>query len=346
MRAFARLAPLALLVLAACTSEPPGRQVVALPPSDLPATAWADADLRLAIGDQVGVVFPYRKGLDLDVPVRTDGKIALPFVGEVSAAGRTPAELQTQLRSLYASIAYDPTQSADAREQRHYLIQVDDLLELKFRSAAELNDTVRVRPDGRISLSLVDSLLAEGQTPEALQATLIEAYGKSLKDPQLVVIVREASSAATFADGRLSRAGVRDVDEVEVSLRAAAPRQIFVAGEVAKPGFVAYQPPLTALQAIVTAGGEKETGELRRVIVLRRWGPEQPTATFVNLGTDVEGQTINDVSLRPWDVVIVPRTSIASIHKAMDDYFYQLVPAMRNLNFSFIYDINGDNNFQ
>ena len=55
----------------------------------------------------------------------------------------------------------------------------------------------------------------------------------------------------------------------------------------------------------------------------------------------MRGAALNDLPLRPFDIVIVPKTLIATVNQFLDQYLYQLVPATRNVNFSFFYDLKG-----
>ena len=88
-------APVSLLLLAACqTPTPPA------PPTN---AAHPPADQVLRAGDVIRVAFPRSPGLDLTQQIRRDGRINLYLIGEVMAAGITPAELETKLAAGYAN---------------------------------------------------------------------------------------------------------------------------------------------------------------------------------------------------------------------------------------------------
>lgn len=179
---------------------------------------------------------------------------------------------------------------------------------------------------------------AEGITPEALAEVLTRAYTSTLQRPTVIVGVTEASSDRSYINGHVVRTGIRDVEEAVIVVKSYTPRQVFVAGEVRSPGFVAFQPSLTALQSIVSAGGPLRTGRVSRVIVLRRTGVDAPTATVVDLGKDLNASGTNDLTLRPFDIILVPKTSVAKVYDFLDQYLYQLVPLSRNMNFTYFYD--------
>lgn len=73
---------------------------------------------------------------------------------------------------------------------RVYLIQPYDQLDIKFFYTPELNETVTVRPDGKISLQLIDDVQAAGKSPSELDDMLTHEYAKNLKSPEITVIVR------------------------------------------------------------------------------------------------------------------------------------------------------------
>lgn len=327
----------ATTVLTACGGGVVSRQTLALPPLTVSPADLEAAAQRLTAGDVVTVSYPYRPEFSRDLVVRPDGRITLPYVGALTAGGRTPEELRLAIQQAYARRAYAPSaQAAD----RHYLINVGDVLELRFREASELNTTVKVRPDGRISLALVKSVMAEGLTPEQLEAELIKRYRGELTNPDLVVVVQEFTSDRVYVNGRLERPGIKDLDEADVSIKSFVPRQVYVAGEVSRPGLVPYQPGLSALQAIAAAGGVPRTAKMDNVLVLRRAATDSGTAIFVNLAADMKARATNDVLLRPFDVIIVPKTGIARASDFLDQYLYQLLPITRNANFSFFYDLS------
>lgn len=328
------LALLGTLGVAAACVGPHAPGVVALPQLTLTTQDLAMERHTLAVGDEITVVFPYREAAPQELVVRTDGRVTLPRLGEILAAGRSPEEVQQDIRDRYAALT-----TAEASGQREYRLAVGDQVEVRFRSASELNVTVPVRPDGRITLERIGSVMAEGRRPEALQEELRAVYAQFLREPDLVVIVREFVSHRSYADGRMvGRSGAQYADAA-VSVRRSVPRQVYVTGEVRTPGFVAYQAPLTLLQAVVASGGPIRSAELRGVLILRKVGTEMPTATFVDLQREMRGQGTTDVPLRPFDIVIVPKTRIARLTDVVDQYLYQLIPATRNVNFTYFYDL-------
>lgn len=331
---------IAALVAGGCSTAAGPTHTVRLAAPSLDSTTLTDAEHRLAIGDRLSVQFPYRPEFTRDVMLRPDGKVSLPLIGTLAAMGRTPEELEAEIRARYRAINYDPTRRNEAKV---YRLGIGDRLQVRFRVAQQLDDSAVVRPDGRISLPLVQSIVAEGKTPEQLAAELEALYAPQVKSPELVVLVRRFGSERAFVGAEQVRSGERDLDEAVVLVTAYAPRLVYVTGEVKTPGFVPYQPSFSALEAIMAAGGPQRTGSLRNVVVLSRarGTDSTATATFVDLGGDVRGAARADVPLRAFDIVVVPMSGIAKVNQAIEQYFYQLVPAARNLNFTFFYSLRG-----
>jgi protein involved in polysaccharide export with SLBB domain len=189
-----------------------------------------------------------------------------------------------------------------------YRLQPGDELDIRFYYNPELNNSVLVRPDGRISLPLANEVQAAGLTPAALSQQLRTAYGQSLRRPELTVIVRSFNS-----------------------------QKVFVGGEVASPGVIQALGPLTVLQSVTQAGGFKETARLGEVLVIRRDpATPEPIVIPVNLASVVDGsQTNQDIALMPFDVVYVPKTPVANVNKFVDQYLRQNIPFGFGLTYGF-----------
>lgn len=343
-----------LLVLAGCADAPRPQQARPVAPvmdiradgAGAPAETTrvtpSVADYLVSVGDVLAVNFPRRPEFSMETMVRPDGMISLPELHSVVAAGRTLQELQVDIASRYAAIE----NAAPLPESKAYLIQIGDELEIKFPYMPNFTDTVTVRPDGRISLGLVGTLIAEGRTPEALEAELVQRYGEHLVEPSLTVIVRGFTTTQFVHAGRVMTPPPKLLSDVYVVLRQHPVPKIYVAGEVAVPGERAYTGPVTAMQAIIAAGGQKLSAEMRNVLILRKGSNERPMYIVRNLRSDLDGAGTNDIALRPFDVVVVPKSSIASVQDFMDQYVYNLVPTLRNssVGFQFIREIGPTSN--
>lgn len=188
-----------------------------------------------------------------------------------------------------------------------YRIQPGDVLDIKLVLNPDLNEEVTVRPDGRISTAIVPDELAYGRTASELTKALRRDYETDLKNPRLTVVVKSF-----------------------------APTRIYVAGEVGIPGeYVTVGPNLTLSQAVARAGGVKVSGSNSKIFIVRRGPGDVPQmfATRYNKVVSAEDATA-DVRLAPFDVVYVPRTSVAEVYVFFNQYFQQFVPV--SWGFSYI----------
>lgn len=180
-----------------------------------------------------------------------------------------------------------------------YVIQAGDDLEVKFQLTPELNERQIVRPDGKISLQLVDAdIAAAGLTVEQLRTTLHTAYAGQLREPQIAVLVRE------FGQHR-----------------------VFVGGEVGLTGPQPLTRPTTVRQAILQAQGFKDTAYPSQVILYRQPPGAEASWQVLNLTEyPSEAGGDQDVLLAPLDVVYVPRSPIANVGRFVELYMRRLLP--------------------
>jgi len=186
-----------------------------------------------------------------------------------------------------------------------YIIQPNDILEIKFLKNSEFNVQIPVRPDGFISLQLISEVRAAGRTSEELTDFLVEKYSSELIDPKITIIIRSFSS-----------------------------QKVFVAGEVDSSRTVKLEGQMTVLQAIAEAGGFTDTAQKDEVIVVRRQTGKKPVAIPVNIQKVVDGtDTEQDILLYPYDVVFVPKSPIASLNLWMQQYIYNNLPVEFRVNY-------------
>jgi polysaccharide export outer membrane protein len=158
-----------------------------------------------------------------------------------------------------------------------YVIQSNDLLRIFVLNQPELSGQVRVRPDGRISLPLVQDIQAAGKNPRELKDNIEENLREYIDAPSVTVIV----------------------DAIE-SYR------IFVTGQVARPGAIASEKPITVLQALALAGGYLPVAKPVETVIVRSVG-ESSTLFRFNYPEVIKGENFNqNILLRSGDVVVVP----------------------------------------
>jgi polysaccharide biosynthesis/export protein PslD len=194
-----------------------------------------------------------------------------------------------------------------------YLIQPGDQLDIKFFYNPELNETLTVRPDGKISLQLVDEVQAAGLKPSDLDEILTRKYSQELKKPSITVIVK-----------------------------AFGGQRIFVGGEVNRQGIMTISGNMTPLQAVLNAGGFKETASPENAIVIRKGPGNKPVPIAMNLENAMHGKSgTADFLLKPDDIVYVPKSAIAKADKFVNQYIENLL-LFRGVSVGFSYEVHSD----
>lgn len=186
-----------------------------------------------------------------------------------------------------------------------YTIQRGDELSIKVFGRSELDDTVVVRPDGRITAPLVDDVEAAGLTVPALDAVLTAALARYYRDPDVTVIVRRMANL-----------------------------KVFVGGEVGQPGVIAIAGELTALGAVYQAGGFRPTARTDSVMLLRQSEEQKPLIVKLDLKRLEKAHAM--MTLQPHDVVFVPMSRIANVNRFIDHYARQLLPISLTAGFSYV----------
>jgi polysaccharide export outer membrane protein len=157
-----------------------------------------------------------------------------------------------------------------------YVIGPEDVLSVVFWRDKELSADVVVRPDGKISVPLLNDIQAVGYTPEQLADVLVKAATKYIADPTATVIVKEIHS-----------------------------RKVYVLGEVGKPGTVPLIGEMNVLQLIATVGGLLEYADKENITIVRMENGKERRFKF-NYKDVVKGKKIEqNIMLKPGDTVVV-----------------------------------------
>ncbi len=337
-----------LSLATACISQPPPGITTTAPVQSVAAIrAAAQAQQSLippavpvpvtlvAPGDEVDLRYLDRPELNQSLRVRSDGRIALPMLGDLEVAGRTPDEMEVAVDVLYRKLA---TRLAEAPiESRVYLIHAGDEIEVRFLNRPEMNETITVRPDGRITLPLVNTLIAQGKSPETLTEELRARYASHIHGSELTVLMRTMNSSQ-YRVGDIDVRSDFHAYRPIVTFRSAQPLQVFVGGEVARPGVIAYRRDLTLLQAIYEAGGNRPTAAMGSVLVLRKSDGSLPLSIRRDLRADLNSSGTNDILLAPSDVVVLLKTASASLAQSLEQSLFNILPPLKNSAFSFIYN--------
>lgn len=176
--------------------------------------------------------------------------------------------------------------AAAAQTDAGYQLRAGDVLRIEVVEDAGLNRAALIAPDGRVTLPLAGSVQASGRTVEAVQADLVQRLSASFAAPPTVFVSIERLAERVAATGPATGPTI----------------DIFVVGEVAKPGLITVKPGTTVLQAFAMMGGFTRFAATKRV-QLRR-GAETFALDYkaIEAGSSPAGSTV----LAEGDVIVVP----------------------------------------
>ena len=158
-----------------------------------------------------------------------------------------------------------------------YVIGPEDVLSILFWRDKNLSSEVTVRPDGRISLPLLNDVQAAGLTTDELREKVMVAASKFVEDSTATVVVKQINS-----------------------------RKVFITGNVTKPGLYPLTGPMSVMQLIALAGGLFEFADSSKIRVMRTENGT-PVAHRFNYKTFADGKNLKqNIELKPGDVVVVP----------------------------------------
>ncbi len=170
----------------------------------------------------------------------------------------------------------EAVQAGVAASSADYVIGADDTLHISVWKEPDLTATLPVRPDGKISLPLLNDVPAAGLTPLQLGASITEKLKKYISDPHVTVVVTAMNS-----------------------------RRIFVTGEVAHTGAMPLLPNMTMLQ-VLSSAGFTQFANVKNIYLLRTENGKQVKLPF-NYKEVVKGNhPEQNIMLKPGDTVVVP----------------------------------------
>jgi polysaccharide export outer membrane protein len=158
-----------------------------------------------------------------------------------------------------------------------YVIGAEDVLDINVWKEPDMTRVVPVRPDGKITLPLINDVQAAGSTPQQLASAVTEKLRKFLTEPQVTVIVTQINS-----------------------------QRVFVVGEVLRAGAFPLVPGTTVLQALASAGGFTTFANVKKIHVMRVVNGKHTELPF-NYREVLKGDNPDqNIKLEPGDTVVVP----------------------------------------
>ena len=201
--------------------------------------------------------------------------VVLMLMGSIALTQNTPA--QPAASSASDKTATDKATAAfTSQAGPEYVIGPEDVLHIAVWKENDLTATLPVRPDGKISLPLLDDVQAAGLTPKQLADSVTEKLRKYIADPRVTVVVTAINS-----------------------------KRIYLVGEVLHAGATPMLPNMTVLQALSSAG-LNQFANTKRIYVLRTANGKQQKLP-VNYRKLVKGEEIEqNYLLQPGDTIVVP----------------------------------------
>lgn len=197
--------------------------------------------------------------------------LPLTHAQDTSKPAATPAPSE---KANATSKAINPVSTAADAD---YVIGPQDVVRIDVWKEAEISRTIPVRPDGKISLPLLNDIQASGLTALQLGKSIRDGLTKYLTNPEVTVTVTEINS-----------------------------RRVYVTGEVLRAGALPLLPNMNVLQALSSAGGFTQFAKLKNIYVLRTEAGKQIKHPF-NYKDVVKGNhSEENILLEPGDVIVVP----------------------------------------
>ncbi len=204
-------------------------------------------------------------------------KAALALIGATLFGGVSLMAQGTPPPAEPAKQATSTATSPIAANDPDYKIGPQDVLTINVWKEPDVSREVPVRPDGKISLPLLNDVEAAGLTPMQLANALTENLKKFISSPQVTVIVKEINS-----------------------------RRVYVIGEVVRAGTFPLLPKMTVLQIVSSCGGFTQFANPKKIYVLRTKDGKQTKLPF-NYKDVVSGKNPEqNIELEPGDTVVVP----------------------------------------
>ena len=211
--------------------------------------------------------------------VEAGGAQASPAAPRPTAPARPTTPSGTQASAARPAPGATPPTNlpAGVTTPTGYTIGADDVLVVIFWQDKEMSGEVTVRPDGKITLPLINDVQAAGLAPTQLRDSIEEAAAKFLREPNATVVVKQINS-----------------------------RKVYITGQVTRPGGYSLTVPTTVLQLIAMAGGLAEYADREKVVVLRTENGKQASYRFNYKEVAQQKNLTQNILLQIGDTVLVP----------------------------------------
>ncbi len=204
------------------------------------------------------------------------------FLTGFSICAQTPTGAETSL-----PIKPKGAPQLKTPEVNRYKLVAGDVVEISYRYTPEFNQTVTIHPDGFVVLQIVGEIKLNGLNLEQARQEIIKKAGERLKDPEVTLILKEFQKP-----------------------------YFVVSGEVTQPGRFEIREEITALQALMMAGGFKDSAKSSQILVFRKINAEFAEVRTLNLKNVKKTSDLeNDLTLESGDIIFVPRNNFSKIER-------------------------------
>ena len=201
-------------------------------------------------------------------------------------------------QTLHADEKVVARKTGQSESPAPYRLGFGDVIEVKFFKNTEYNEVVPVRPDGKVSLQRIGDVNVIGMTIERLDSLVTTVYSEILVDPDVTIFLREFGG-----------------------------QEIYVMGEVEKPGPYQYTKGMSVLRAIASAGGPKRGAKMNSVILIRGNEAANLLANRIDLTTsNLQALMEHDQPTRPYDIVYVPKSFVQDVNEFMTQMYDVVLP--------------------
>lgn len=251
-------------------------------------STWQEkSDFKLAVDHTISIHFVHIPDLNQTMSIQPDGRISLPYIGEIYVVGKTVSQLTEDLRKAYSNELVEPELYVTVDE---FQVSIKELKKDLHTAPRGLSRLVTVRPDGYVTFPLVGDLFVAQRTLPEVKVALNKLYNQTLNGLHVDLFLEEHAAS-----------------------------QLVVAGDVNKAGAYTITKPITVFEALALAEGALSTAALDEVLVVRRHNKK-----FVAHQVDLKGlMAKNDGNsffyLKPDDLVYVPKRGLSKAASVMDD---------------------------
>jgi len=249
----------------------------------------------LSVADILKVEFAYHPDMDRELTVRPDGNITMPRKGAVYALGLTTLQLQDKIIELYSNEFIDPVVTITMIQYNRTIDRLKEAIKTSARGESKLSP---IRPDGYVSFPLIADVMAGGKTVPELKEILTRQYQAQV-----------------------------DNLTITLSLYTMKANLVYIFGEVTNPNSYLVDGTSSISQLVARAGGTTNTAEKSTILVISRDKKRRPWGRLVNLEKILySGDISQDIILNQYDVVYVPKSTIARSNLFVQQYINNMIP--------------------